>query len=250
MKPRASGPAHQQLHADPGAEAEAADPGRLRLGMDRLHPVERRGGVAKLADAVVEHALALADAAEVEAQGGEAAPDEGLVERQHDRIVHRAAALRVRVEDHRDRRARARAGAETAFETALGAGKDDFGHKRVDPVLMAVRRMLAARRRALYRCLVSNRNFCESFAIRPTRRMSLSRLSGDHAARAGSAGGDAALARRAGERRLRQSGEPVSRRPRRLGGGRAGARAGRGAAAARAGRSISPRARRRRSTGR
>ena len=35
----------------------------------------------QLADAVVEHALALADAAEVEAQGGEAAPDEGLVER-------------------------------------------------------------------------------------------------------------------------------------------------------------------------
>ena len=96
--------------------------------MDRLDPVERRGGVGKLADAVVEHALALADAAEVEAQGGEAAPHEGLVEREHDRVVHRAAALRVRVEDQGDRRARARAGAETAFETALGPWKDDFGH--------------------------------------------------------------------------------------------------------------------------
>ena len=82
----------------------------------------------QLADAVVEHALALADAAEVEAQGREAAPDEGLVERLDDGVVHRAAALRMRVEDQRDRRARAGAGAETAFETALGPGKDDFGH--------------------------------------------------------------------------------------------------------------------------
>ena len=41
-------------------------------------------GVGQLADAVVEHALALADAAEIEAQGREAAPHEGLVERLHD----------------------------------------------------------------------------------------------------------------------------------------------------------------------
>ena len=33
---------HQKLHTDPGAEAEAGDPGRLRLGVDRLDPVERR----------------------------------------------------------------------------------------------------------------------------------------------------------------------------------------------------------------
>jgi cysteine desulfurase len=32
------------------------------------------------------------------------------------------------MEDHRDRGARAGAGAETAFETALGTGEDDFGH--------------------------------------------------------------------------------------------------------------------------
>src|SRR3546814_18755992 len=34
----------------------------------------------------------------------------------------------MRMEDHRHRRARARRGGETAFETAFGAGKDDFGH--------------------------------------------------------------------------------------------------------------------------
>src|SRR3546814_20345432 len=70
--------AHQQLHADPRAEAEARDPRRLRLGMDRLHPVERRGGVAQFADAIVERALAAADAAEVEAQHRETARDEAL----------------------------------------------------------------------------------------------------------------------------------------------------------------------------
>ena len=87
-----------------------------------------RGGVGQLADAVVEHALALADAAEVEAQRREAAPDEGLVEQLDDLVVHRPAGLRVRMEDQRDRRAGAGAGMETAFEAALGAGKNDFGH--------------------------------------------------------------------------------------------------------------------------
>ena len=71
----------------------------------------------------------LSDAAEVEAQGRESAPHERLVERLDDGVVHRAAALRVRVEDQGDRRARARAGAETAFKAAFGAGKDDFGHR-------------------------------------------------------------------------------------------------------------------------
>src|SRR3546814_9587182 len=74
----------------------------LRLGMDRLHPVERRRGVAQLADAVVERPLAAPDAAEVEAQCREAARDEALVHRLGDAVVHRAAALRVRVQDQRN----------------------------------------------------------------------------------------------------------------------------------------------------
>src|SRR3546814_19761104 len=61
------------------------------LGMDRLHPVERRRGVAQLADAVVERPLAAPDAAEVEAQCREAARDEALVHRLGDAVVHRAA---------------------------------------------------------------------------------------------------------------------------------------------------------------
>jgi hypothetical protein len=31
------------------------------------------------------------------------------------------------VENHRDRRARARGGGETAFETSFGTGENDFG---------------------------------------------------------------------------------------------------------------------------
>ncbi|KIT94836.1 hypothetical protein QT23_00190, partial [Staphylococcus aureus] len=50
--------AHQQLHADPGAEAEAGDPGAARLRMEALHPVERARGVGQFADAVVERSLA------------------------------------------------------------------------------------------------------------------------------------------------------------------------------------------------
>src|SRR3546814_9328246 len=98
--------------------------------MDRLHPVERRRGVAQLADAVVERPLAAPDAAEVEAQCREAARDEALVHRLGDAVVHRAAALRVRVQDQRNRRARTRRGRETAFYAALGAGENDVGHGR------------------------------------------------------------------------------------------------------------------------
>ena len=51
-----------------------------------------------------------------------------LVEQLHDLVVHRAPGLRVRMQDQGDRRAGARSRMETAFETAFGAGKNDFGH--------------------------------------------------------------------------------------------------------------------------
>src|SRR3546814_18434861 len=62
------GPPHQKLHSDPRAKAEARDPGRLRLGMDRLYPVERRRGVGEFADAIVERSLAAPDHATVYAK--------------------------------------------------------------------------------------------------------------------------------------------------------------------------------------
>ena len=63
--------------------------------MDALDPIERRSGVAELADAIVEHALALADTAEIEAQSRKSAADKGLVEQLDDLVVHRPAGLRV-----------------------------------------------------------------------------------------------------------------------------------------------------------
>ena len=80
MKPSISGPAHQELHADPGAEGVARHPALRGGRVDRLQPVQRRGRVGQLADALVELALAAADAAEVEPQAGEADAVEGGVE--------------------------------------------------------------------------------------------------------------------------------------------------------------------------
>ena len=48
----------------------------LRLRIDGLRPVERGGRIRQLAGAVVERALAAADAAEIEAQRREAAVHE------------------------------------------------------------------------------------------------------------------------------------------------------------------------------
>src|SRR5690606_11816661 len=59
--------AHQELHADPRAERIAGNPAVLRIRMERLDPVERCGGIRKLASPMVERALAAADATEIEA---------------------------------------------------------------------------------------------------------------------------------------------------------------------------------------
>ena len=51
-------PAHQQLHADERAERVAGDPQAAVVRIHRLHPVERGGRVADLADAAVIATLA------------------------------------------------------------------------------------------------------------------------------------------------------------------------------------------------
>ena len=120
-------PAHQQLHADPGAKGEAAHPGGVGFRIELLQPIERGGGVGQFADAVIERALAAANTAEVEAQRRKAAAHEALIKRQHDWMIHRALR-RVRLQQDGDRRTRAGTRLVTAFETAFGAGKNDFGH--------------------------------------------------------------------------------------------------------------------------
>ena len=124
------GPPHEELHPDPGAKAHARNPGRFRFGMDLLHPVERRGGVAELADAIVENALALSDSPEIEAQRRKAALDERLIKQLDDLVVHRTARLGVRVQNQRDRRPWTGTWVKTTFEASLGTGKYDFGHEK------------------------------------------------------------------------------------------------------------------------
>src|SRR5580700_9026372 len=121
-------PAHQKLHADPGAEREACDPAAARLGVDGLRPVKRCCGIRQFADAVIEAALAAAYAAEVEAQRGKAAMHEGIVDLVDDRMVHRAAELRMRMEHDADRRVFLPRRVVTAFDAASRSREDDLGH--------------------------------------------------------------------------------------------------------------------------
>ena len=123
-------PAHQQLHADPGAEREAGDPAAARFRVDGLRPVERGGGVGEFALAVVERALAAADAAEIEPQHREIAVRERIVELIDDLVVHRAAELRMRVQHDGERCVLLPCGMIPALDTSGGAGKDHFRHRQ------------------------------------------------------------------------------------------------------------------------
>ena len=127
MKPRISGRRISSCMPIQAPKLTPANPGRLGFRMDLLHPVERRRRIRQLADAVVERPWLLPTPRKVEAQGREAALHERLIEQLDDLVVHRPAGLRVRVQDQRDRRARARPRGETAFQTALGAGKITSG---------------------------------------------------------------------------------------------------------------------------
>ena len=104
------------------------DPAAARLRIDGLRPVERRGGVGKLALAVVERALAAADAAEIEAQHGKIPVREGVIELVDDRMVHGAAELRMGMQHDGDRGVLDPRGMVTAFYPAGGTGEDDLGH--------------------------------------------------------------------------------------------------------------------------
>src|SRR5213078_3309102 len=122
------GPAHQKLHADPGAERKACDPAGARFGIDGLCPVERGSRIRQFAGAVIERALAAADAAEIEAQHRKAAMRERVVALVDDLVVHRAMKLRMRMQDHGDRGVLLLRRMVAAFEAAGRTGEDDFRH--------------------------------------------------------------------------------------------------------------------------
>ena len=63
--------------------------------MERLDPVERRGSVGELSNAVIEVALAPSDTPEIEAQAGEAPLLEHVEELVDDLVVHGAAEAGV-----------------------------------------------------------------------------------------------------------------------------------------------------------
>ena len=105
-----------------------ADPAVLGVGVQRLQVVERRGGVGELADALVVLALAAADAAEVEAQAGEADAVEGVVEVVDHLVVHRAPVERVGVQDDGDRRVLVLLRMVAPLQPPVGAGENHLGH--------------------------------------------------------------------------------------------------------------------------
>ncbi len=131
------GPAHEQLHRDPRTERRAGDPAGARGRINGLDPVERGGGVGKFSHSVIETTLAAPHATEIEAQHGEPALGEGVIEIVDDLVVHRAAELRVRLQHEGDRGA-ARGGlVEAAFQPAGRTGENNFWHgspnRRRDP---------------------------------------------------------------------------------------------------------------------
>ena len=97
--------------------------------MQALHPVQRRSRIGQFAGAVVEFTLAAADRSEVEPQGRKAALLEHVEKLVYDLVVHRAAELRMRMQDDGDRGAFFLGGLVAAFKTAGGAVENNFGHR-------------------------------------------------------------------------------------------------------------------------
>ena len=96
--------------------------------MHRLDPVKRGRRIGQLARAMVEFALAAADATEIEAENSEAALREHVEKLVDHLIVHRPAKRRMRMEDDRDRAVFPLGGLEAPFEAPGGPGENDFRH--------------------------------------------------------------------------------------------------------------------------
>ena len=78
---------------------------------------------------MIERSLAAADAAEIESQHGESAMRKRVIALIDDLMVHRAMKLRMRMQDHRNRRVLLLGRMITAFKAARRAGENDFRHK-------------------------------------------------------------------------------------------------------------------------
>lgn len=92
------GSAHEELHADEGAERVARNPEAAVAGIDGLHPVERGGGIGNFTNSAIVATLTAANAAKVEPHDGKAQALEALVHGEDDTVVHCSAVQRMRVE--------------------------------------------------------------------------------------------------------------------------------------------------------
>ena len=133
MKPCTSGRRIRSCMPIQAPNEKPATQQALLLRVVLLHPVERRGGVAQLALAVVEALLRAADAAEVEAQHREAAAHEDVEDVEHDLVVHRAAVQRVRMEDQGQRRIGPARMVVAPFQATVGAVEDHLRHGCIPP---------------------------------------------------------------------------------------------------------------------
>jgi CO/xanthine dehydrogenase Mo-binding subunit len=95
-----------------------------------------RGRIGELSGAAVERSLAAADAAEIEPDRRAAEPVEHVEQVVDQRIVHRAAELRVRVQHDGDRRMLDACRMIPALDSAGRAGEDDFGHSLAQGAMM------------------------------------------------------------------------------------------------------------------
>ena len=77
---------------------------------------------------MIEAALAAADPAKVEAQHGKPPLGEGVIQIVDNLVVHRAAELRMRMQDDGDRRVTFRGRMEPPLQPTGRTIEDDFGH--------------------------------------------------------------------------------------------------------------------------
>ena len=99
------GPPHQQLHADPGAEGETRDPAMLGVGVHRLQVVERRGRIAEALPMPWSYSPWLRPTPrKLKRRTVKPILVKRVMQVVDDAVVHRAAELRMRVQDDGDRR--------------------------------------------------------------------------------------------------------------------------------------------------
>ncbi len=131
MKPAISGRRIRSCMPIQAPKEKPATQQPAASGWTGLRPVERRGRIGQFAGAMVERALAPADAAEVEPQHREAALGEHVEQLIGDLVVHRPAELRVRMKNDGDRRGPGLARLVTALKAAGGASERQPQHLRL-----------------------------------------------------------------------------------------------------------------------